>query len=98
MAVQTKVILGDEKDILEIIQNEGRGSKINTSYVESRNTNYRKDNKRLTRKSQCHSKKTQFHDAQIDWMTGVYNFVNEIVAFRECINKNAKRFQTRAIA
>jgi hypothetical protein len=30
-----------------MIQQEGRGQTINTSYVESRNGNYRKDNKRL---------------------------------------------------
>ena len=78
-----------------MIQSEGRGKTINTSYVESRNGNYRKDNKRLTRKTQCHSKKTDIHDAQIDWITAVYNFVNECLAFRECINPDAKRFQTK---
>ncbi|MGK5095134.1 hypothetical protein WDW89_24385 [Deltaproteobacteria bacterium TL4] len=58
-----------------MIQSEGRGKTINTSYVESRNGNYRKDNKRLTRKTQC-PKKMDIHDAQIDWITAVYNFVS----------------------
>lgn len=89
------MILGEEQEILDMIQSEGRGKTINTSYVESRNGNYRKDNKRLTRKTQCHSKKTDIHDAQIDWITAVYNFVNECLAFRECINPDAKRFQTK---
>ena len=93
--LETRVILGEEKDILDLIQLERRGKTINTSYVESRNGNYRKDNKRLTRKSQCHSKRTDIHDAQIDWITAVYNFIDECVAFRECINPDAKRFQTK---
>jgi hypothetical protein len=93
--LETRVILGEESAILEIIESEGRGSRINTSYVESRNGNYRKDNKRLARESQCHSKRIDVHDAQINWITAVYNFVNECVAFRKCINPEAKRFETK---
>ena len=93
--LKTRVILGEEKAILDIIKAKGRGKSINTSYVESRNGNYRKDNKRLARKTQCHSKKVDIHDAQINWITAVYNFVGECVAFRECINPEAKRFETK---
>lgn len=93
--IEKRIVLGEEEEILSIIRGEGRGKTINTSYVESRNGNYRKDNKRLTRRSQCHSKKTTFHDAQIDWITAIYNFVDEIVAFRECINPNAERFEVK---
>ena len=93
--LQTRVILGKEEDILKIIQSDNRGKTINTSYVESRNGNYRKDNKRLTRKTQCHSKKCDVHDAQIDFITAVYNFVDEAAAFRECINPSAKKFETK---
>lgn len=93
--IEKRIVLGDEEEILSIIRGERRGKTINTSYVESRNGNYRKDNKRLTRRSQCHSKKTIFHDAQIDWITAVYNFVDEIVAFRECVNPNAERFEVK---
>lgn len=93
--VEKRIILGEEKAILEIIEKGGRGSTINTSYVESRNGNYRKDNKRLTRKTQCHSKKCLYHDAQIDFITAKYNFIDEVVAFRECINPEAKRFETK---
>jgi hypothetical protein len=35
------------------------------------------------------------HDAQIDFLTGVYNYVDENRAFRECINPNAKRFEVK---
>lgn len=53
------------QEILDIIQSKGRGKTINTSYVESRNGNYRKDNKRLARKTQCYSKKVDIHDARL---------------------------------
>jgi len=82
-------------ELIEILQSEGRGSTINTSYVESRNGNYRKDNKRLARKTQCHSKKCDVHDAQIHFITTVYNFVDEASAFRECIHPEANRFETK---
>ena len=90
-----RVILGDENAILDIIKAKGRGKSINTSYVESRNGNYRKDNKRLARKTQCHSKKVDIHDAQINWITAVYNFLSECAAFREYINPKAKRFEIK---
>src|SRR6266446_9804891 len=45
--IEKRVIWGTEEAIFEIIQQEGRGETIKTSYVESRNGNYRKDNKRL---------------------------------------------------
>jgi hypothetical protein len=72
-----------------------RGQTINTSYVESRNGNYRKDNKRLARRSACHSKEVTLHDAQIDLLTGIYNFVDANQAFRQCINPHAKRFEVK---
>lgn len=94
-AIEKRVIFGSEKEILRIIKEEGRGEQMNTSYVESRNGKYRKDNKRLTRKTMCHSKKVKVHDAHIDWMTGVYNFCREIPAFRVCFKKKGKRFEVR---
>jgi len=93
--IEKQVIWGTEEEILEIIQQEGRGETINTSYVESRNGNYRKDNKRLARRSACQSKEVDLHDAQIDLLTGIYNFVDENRAFRQCINPNAKRFEVK---
>ena len=78
-----------------MIEQEGRGQTINTSYVESRNGNYRKDNKRLARRSACQSKVVDLHDAQIDSLTGIYNFVDENRAFRQCITHNAKRFEVK---
>ena len=63
--------------------------------MESRNGNYRKENKRLIRQTQCHAKKVKLHDAHIDWITAVYNFVHENQAARECINPEAKRFEVK---
>jgi hypothetical protein len=89
------VIWGTEDEIVAIIRQEQRGQTIHTSYVESRNGNYRKDNKRLARRSACQSKEVDLHDAPIDLLTGIYNFVDENRAFRQCINPNAKRFAVK---
>jgi hypothetical protein len=95
IAIEKCVIWGTEEEILDIIHQDGRGQTINTSYVESRNENYRKDNKRLGRRSTCQSKAVYLHDAQIVLLTGIYNFVDENRAFRQCINPNAKRFEVK---
>lgn len=95
IAIEKRVIWGTEEEILDMIQQEGRGQTINTSYVESRNGNYRKDNKRLVRRSTCQSKAVALHDAQIDLLTGIYHFVDENRAFRQCINPDAKRFEVK---
>lgn len=93
--IEKRVIWGTEEEILDMIRLDKRGQVINTSYVESRNGNYRKDNKRLTRRSAGQSKRMNLHDAQIDFQTGIYNFVDENRAFRQCINPNAKRFEVK---
>ena len=92
--IEKRVIWGTEEEILDIIQAE-RGQVINTSYVESRNRNYRKDNKRLARRSAGQSKRVNLHDAQIDFVTSIYNFVDENRAFRQVINPDAKRFEVK---
>lgn len=93
--IEKRVIWGTEEEIVDIIRTEQRGSTINTSYVESRNGNYRKDNKRLARRSACQSKAITLHDAHIDLLTGIYNFVDANQAFRQCINPQAKRFEVK---
>lgn len=95
VSLETRVLIGSEEQIQQRIQQDGRGNLINTSFVESRNTNYRKDNKRLTRKTQCHSKKVKVHDAQIDFITAIYNYVEETEVDRECINPDAKKFEKK---
>src|SRR2546425_10178298 len=49
----------------------------------------------LARRSACQSKEVDLHDAQIDLLTGMYNFVDEHRAFRQCINPNAKRVEVK---
>ncbi len=95
VGIEKRVIRGTEEEILAIIRTEHRGQTINTSYVESRNGNYRKDNKRLARRSACQSKEVTLHDAHIDLLTGMYNFVDANQAFRQCINPHAKRFEVK---
>lgn len=94
-SIEERIIYGTKDEILEIIAMDKRGAQINTSYVESRNGNYRKDDKRLARKTQCHSKKVKYHDAHINFLIGVYNFCSENEAFRECCNEEAIRFETK---
>ena len=90
-----KVVIGDRTEILEIIQKSGRSKKINTSFVESRNGKYRKDNVRLARKTMCHSKKTNYHDAHIDLLTVNFNYCRENEALKELINPNAEPFEQK---
>jgi IS1 family transposase len=95
VAIEKRILRGTEDEILAIIRSEHRGQTMNTSYVESRNGNYRKDNKRLARRSACHSKAVSLHDAHIDLLTGIYNFVDANQAFRQCINPHAQRFEVK---
>ncbi|MCB0855114.1 MAG: hypothetical protein KDD63_22990 [Bacteroidetes bacterium] len=93
--VENRIILGTEEEIVEIIQKTSRGKKINTSYVESRNQKYRKDNARLNRKTMCHSKKVSYHDAHIDLLTAIFNFCRENKALSELKNPNAGPFEQK---
>ena len=91
----TRIVLGDELEILEILDASSCSSTISTSFVESRNGAFRKDNKRQTRKTKCHSKKIAPHDAHVIFLKGVYNLTKENERFRILINPNAKRFETK---
>lgn len=52
--ISTRIALGNELEILEILAKSERCNSISTSFVESRNGAFRKDNKRQTRKTKCH--------------------------------------------
>lgn len=95
VAIAKRILWGTEDEMVEIIRAEHRGQTMNTSDVESRNGNYRKDNKRLARRSACHSQAVILHDAHIDVLTGIYNFVDANQAFRQCINPHAQRFEVK---
>lgn len=93
--ISTRIVLGDEIEILKILENSKRSNTISTSFVESRNGSFRKDDKRLTRKTKCHSKKIEPHDAHIIFLKTVYNLTKENEKFRILINPNAKPFETK---
>jgi hypothetical protein len=51
VSVSTRIISGDEQEILDIIDKSPRCKTISTSFIESRNGAFGKDCKRLTRKT-----------------------------------------------
>jgi IS1 family transposase len=91
----TRIVLGDEIKILEIVGKSERCKTISTSFVESRNGAFRKDNKRQTRKTKCHSKKIEPHDGHIIFLKCVYNLTKENEKFRILSNPNAKPFEIK---
>ena len=93
--IHTRFIRGTEQEILEIIRATSRANTVNTSYVESRNGKFRKDDARLIRKTACHSKKWQNHDAHINWLTAVFNFCRQNDALKKIINPNAPIFKQK---
>ena len=93
--ITTRIIIGKEEEVMQIITAGGRSKTINTSYIESRNGKYRKDNARLNRKTMCHSKKPKYHDAHIDLLTTVFNYCRENDALKELINPDAALFETK---
>ena len=80
--ISTRIMLGDELEIVEILDASMCSSAISTSFVESRNGAFRKDNKRQTRKTKCHSKQIAPHDADVVFLKGVYNLTKENERFR----------------
>ena len=94
-SITTRIIIGSKEEVMEIVQKGGRSKTINTSFVESRNGKYRKDNARLNRKTMCHSKKPKYHDAHADFLTIVFNYCRENKALKELINPDAALFETK---
>jgi hypothetical protein len=90
--VRTRIVLGDELEILDIIEKSKCSKTISTSFVESRNGSFRKDNKRQTRKTKCHSKKTDLHDAHVIFLKCVYNLTKENERFKILLNAHHKPF------
>lgn len=93
--ISTRIVLGNELEILQILDQSERCKTISTSFVESRNGAFRKDNKRQTRKTKCHSKKIEPHDAHVILLKSVYNLTKENEKFRIIINPDAKPFETK---
>jgi hypothetical protein len=93
--ISTRIVLGDETEILLLLQDAGRCKTINTVFVESRNGKFRKDNARLIRKTLCHSKKALYHDAHIDFVTQVMNYTRTNDALKIQINPGAAPFKQK---
>lgn len=93
--ISTRIVLGDEVEILNKLYDAKRCKTINTDYVESRNGNYRKDNARLIRKTLCHSKQAQYHDASILLLTQIFNYTHCVEGLRVEINPDAPKFKNK---
>jgi hypothetical protein len=93
--ISTRIVLGDEIEILNKLDDAVRNKTVNTDYVESRNGKYRKSNARLIRKTLCHSKKAVFHQAQIDFLTQVMNYTWIQDHLKVMINPNAAKFEQK---
>lgn len=95
LAIHVRYVKGDEQQVLQVIRSTSRANTVNTSYVESRNGKFRKDDARLIRRTLCHSKKPRYHDAHINWLTGVFNFCRENTSLKEVIFPDAKLFEQK---
>ena len=93
--ITTRIVIGTGSEIMATIRKSGRSRTINTSFVESRNGKYRKDDARLNRKTMCHSKKAKYHDAHAGFLTVVFNYCRQNEALKELINPNAARFEKK---
>jgi hypothetical protein len=93
--ISTRIVLGHEFTVLEILDKAKRCKTINTDYVESRNGKFRKDNARLIRKTLCHSKKAVFHDAQIRLLAQIFNYTRFNYELKELEYPEAEKFQPK---
>lgn len=93
--ISTRIVLGDEREILLLLLDAGRCKTINTVYIESRNGKYRKDDARLIRRTLCHSKKAVFHDAHINFVTQVMNYTRTNDGLKVLVNPNAELFEQK---
>lgn len=80
--VRRQIVLGSADSIAQILEADGCGSQINTSYVERDNLTSRQSNGRLVRKALSHSKKKLYLQRQLDLEDAVFNFVRPHSALR----------------
>ena len=80
--VRRRIIFGAPDTIAQIIETDGCGSQINTSYVERDNLTSRQSNGRLVRKTLSYSKKDHFLQRHLDLEDAVFNFVRPHRALR----------------
>jgi hypothetical protein len=83
--ISTRIVLGHEFKVLEILDHAKRCKTINTDYVESRNGKFRKDNARLIRKTLCLSKKRFFMMLKFDyWLK--FSITHDLTTNLESLN------------
>jgi hypothetical protein len=71
--VKRHILFGSEDDLIQILETDGCGAKINTSYIERDNLTSRHSNGRLVRKTLSHSKKKVYLQRHIDLEDAIYN-------------------------
>lgn len=91
MEVKRHILFGSEDDIVEILEVDGCGSQINTSYVERDNLTSRQSNGRLVRKTLSHSKKKEYLQRHLDLEDAIYNFVRPHSALKVKLRKPTAR-------
>lgn len=99
--VRRRILLGTKADIVQILQADGCGSQINTSYVERDNLTSRQSNGRLVRKTLSHSKKKNFLQRHIDLEDAIFNFVRPHSALKIKLaqpGRYARRWEKRTPA
>ena len=89
-------IYGTPETIAQVFVKAVRWKTINTVYVKSRNGKFRKDDARLIRRTLCHSKKSVFHDAQINFTAQVMNYTRTNDALKVLINPDAALFEQKS--
>ena len=65
--VKRHIVFGSEDDLIQILETDGCGSQINTSYIERDNLTSRHSNGRLVRKTLSHSKRKCIYSATSIW-------------------------------
>ena len=95
LEIKYAIVYGTPQTIEQVFAQAVRCKTINTVYVESRNGKFRKDDARLIRRTLCHSKKSVFHDAQINFTAQVMNYTRTNDALKILIHPNAARFEQK---
>lgn len=99
--VKRHILFGSEDDLIQILETDGCGSQINTSYIERDNLTSRHSNGRLVRKTLSHSKKKVYLQRHIDLEDAIYNFIRPHSALKVKLRQPAahgRRWQQRTPA
>lgn len=93
--VETKVVFGLEKEVLQILEKSTVSNQINTSFVERQNLTFREGNGRLSRKSLSFSKELEMLILQLWLFLGYYHFIRPHLGLRIETNDVKRRWLQR---